>query len=123
MNALNIPYIVIKTTQPPYSTSSSVDALEAAMAASNIGIKVIFVFADDGVYQLNETQEAAIIEHKSIYKRLKALPLFDIDDVYVQATAVIARNINLEACEIDYKLHGDESLCNVYSSAQQVLVF
>lgn len=116
-------YIMIKSTKPPYSTSAAVDALEAAMAASNIGIVVKFVFIDDGVYQLLPSQDASLINHKSVYKRLKALPLYDVEDVYVHSAALSKLNVDLHKVDIPVEIIDNETLVNMSKQAIQVLVF
>ncbi|MFQ3206968.1 MAG: tRNA 2-thiouridine synthesizing protein C [Glaciecola sp.] len=74
--------LLIISTQPPYVCSASQDALEAALAASNVGVEVIFVFSQQGLYQLLESQNSTYLQKRSIVKQIKALPLYDIEEIY-----------------------------------------
>ncbi|MFT6908604.1 MAG: tRNA 2-thiouridine synthesizing protein C [Glaciecola sp.] len=74
--------LLIISTQPPYVASASQDALEAALAASNVGIKVTFVLSQQGLYQLLECQNSTSLQKRSIVKQINALPLYDIDAIY-----------------------------------------
>lgn len=74
--------LLIISSHAPYYTSDAQDALEAALAASNVGIEVTMVFTHKGLYQLLEEQESSSIRKKSIRKQLKVLPLYDIDGLY-----------------------------------------
>lgn len=120
---INPPYIVIQTTQPPYSSSTAIDSIEAALAATNIGIRIVYMFVGDGVYQLLNEQHNNIISHKSVYKKLNALPLFDVDLLFAQATAIHDNKISLSEISLNINLIEDAQLVEICAKAQQVLVF
>jgi tRNA 2-thiouridine synthesizing protein C len=120
-------YILIQTTAAPYSTSLGIDALEAAFAATNIGLRVKFVFIDDGIYQLLNHQQSQAIGHKSLAKKLSALPLFDIEDIYVCAHSARERQIDLtdnllvnslSVCVVD-----NQEMKGLLDHADHILVF
>ena len=117
------PYIVIQTTQPPYSSSSAIDALEAALAATNIGVNVIFVFVGEGVYQLHNKQENSAIFHKSTFKKLKVLPLFDVDKIYAQHSSLIEHGVSLPNQMTNISPISDTELVDICKQAKHVLVF
>ncbi|MFT4652475.1 MAG: tRNA 2-thiouridine synthesizing protein C [Patiriisocius sp.] len=120
---INTPYIVIQTTQPPYSSSTAIDSIEAALAATNIGIKIIYMFVGDGVYQLLNEQRSRLISHKSVYKKLNALPLFDVDLLFAQASAIRDNKISLNEVSLTINVIEDAKLVEICAKAQQVLVF
>jgi tRNA 2-thiouridine synthesizing protein C len=74
--------LLIISTKPPYVDSASQDALEAALAASNVGVEVSFVFSQQGLYQLLESQNSTYLQKRSVLKQIKALPLYDIKAIY-----------------------------------------
>lgn len=123
MLPLKSPYIVIQTAHAPYSTSAAIDALEAAFAATNIGITVVYIFVGDGVYQLFKQQQNLAIAHKSIYKKLCALPLFDVELIFAQACAVRNNKIALSDIDFDVSLLENDQLVAICAQAQQVLTF
>ena len=117
------PYIVIQSTQPPYSSSCAIDALEAAFAAANIGLEVIFIFVGEGVYQLLDKQENSAIFHKSMYKKLKALPLFDVDKIYAQHSSLIEHSVSLPIQMPNISAISDTELVDCCKQAKHVMVF
>ncbi len=74
--------LLIISTSPPYYNSAAQDALEAAIAASNVGVEVTFVFAQQGLYQLHDKQDNTYFHKKSMAKQIKVLPLYDIEAIY-----------------------------------------
>jgi tRNA 2-thiouridine synthesizing protein C len=117
------PYIVIQSTQPPYSSSCSIDALEAALAATNIGLEVMFIFVGEGVYQLLDKQENSAICHKSTFKKLKALPLFDIDKIFALHSSLIEHSVSLPIQMPNISAISDTELIDYCKQANHVLVF
>lgn len=117
------PYIVIQSSQAPYSSSHAIDALEAAIAATNIGLEVIFIFIDEGVYQLLNNQENMAITHKSMFKQLLALPLYDVERIYAQSSALNAYNIPIPTNMPDLRPIDDANIVDLCKHAQHVLVF
>lgn len=119
----NSSYIVIQTTRPPYSTSDSIEALEAAMAATNLGIEVVFIFVGEGVYQLLSKQENTVIFHKSMFKKLLALPLFDIESIHAESSALIQYDVGLPVeMPLINALDGSQ-IADLCRFAKHVLVF
>ena len=120
-------YILVKTTQPPYSSSAAIDAIEAALAATNIGLNVKYLFINDGVYQLLNNQNSELIAHKNTSKKLSALPLFDVEDIYVCAQSATQRNIDMLTQDLVKALSVEslnaKQIFNLANNAKQILVF
>ena len=76
-------YSLIITDSPPYSSSSYLDALELALAASNVNAKIKYLFYGAGILQLHEDQEPSLIDRKSAIKKHALLSLYDIEEVYL----------------------------------------
>lgn len=74
--------ILVRFTSAPYSTSSASDGLDFALAATNYGHHVTVVFEGQAVWmwQANQRPPPGV---KNMSKRLKSLPLFDIEDCYI----------------------------------------
>lgn len=116
-------YIVIQSTQAPYSSSSAVDAIEAAMGATNIGLEVVFVFVGEGVYQLVSKQENTSISHKSIFKKLLALPLYDVERIFVLSSSLSQYNVSVPQSMPSVNAMSDIDFVSLCTNAKQVLVF
>lgn len=74
--------LLIRMTQPPYSTSSASDGLDFALSATNYGHEVIMVFEGEGILQLVKQQMPVTKGTRNHSKRINALPLFDVETCY-----------------------------------------
>jgi tRNA 2-thiouridine synthesizing protein C len=81
--------------RPPYGSSLAREALDVALAAAAFDQPVAMLFLGDGVLQLLPQQKADAIDQKPLDKQLGALPLYDIDQLYVDADALQARKLSL----------------------------
>lgn len=116
-------YLLIVSTKPPYHSSAAVDAFEAALAATNVGLEVKILFLHDGVYQLIDTQYPQAIGHKNIYKKIMSLPLFDVEDIYVDTASMDARSLCITNVDIHWQPICENKKITLMQCAQQILVF
>lgn len=116
-------YLLIQSTQAPYSSSFATDAYEAALAATNIGLYVKFVCVGDGIYQLSRQQQSGDIAHKNMAKKLSALPLFDIEDIYVLNNDLSLCGLSKSDLLLDVTIIEKDELNTLCDQAHQVLVF
>lgn len=79
--------------QPPYGSSLAREALDAVLASSAYGQELAVLFMDDGIFQLLDNQQAELIEQKSFSKMLPALPLYDVEQLYVCAHSLKERGL------------------------------
>lgn len=85
-------YLII-CRRPPYGESYAREALDVALATAAFDQPVALLFLGDGVTQLLSAQDSATIGEKSFEKQLSALPLYDINSLYVDADALRQRGI------------------------------
>ena len=74
--------------QAPYGSSLARAALDAALAAAAFDQAVTVLFLGDGVLQLLPGQDSTAIDAKNIGKLIASMPLYDIENIYVDATAL-----------------------------------
>src|SRR5690606_40541227 len=79
----------------PYGQSLAREALDVALTAATFDQQVAMLFLGDGVLQLLKGQQPAAIAQKALDKQLAALPLYDIEMVYVEAEALHQRGLAL----------------------------
>ena len=79
----------------PYGQSLAREALDVALTAATFDQQVAMLFLGDGVLQLLKAQQPAVIAQKALDKQLAALPLYDIETVYVEAEALQQRGLAL----------------------------
>ena len=78
----------------PYGNSLARESIEAALAAGALGVKVSVLFLDEGVWQLVEHQKPESIASKNHGAILSALPLYDIEQTWVDSDSLNQRGID-----------------------------
>ena len=98
--------LLIITSAAPYSSSSPDDALDAALAASNVGLQVSVLFEETGVLQLIQGTQKDETVNQSLEKRINSLEMFDIESLYYCKESLIrlglqAHQINMAVSELE----------------------
>ena len=93
---MNSKRFLIVCRRPPYGESYAREALDVALAAAAFEQPVALLFLGDGVTQLLSAQDSTAIAEKSLEKQLGALPLYDIDDIYVDASTLRERGFSMD---------------------------
>ncbi len=78
----------------PYGGSLARESLDVALTAATFDQRVAILFLGDGVQQLLRAQHPDAIAQRALDKQLAALPLYDVDTIYVEADALRARGLN-----------------------------
>lgn len=114
---------LIVCRHPPYGSSLARDALDVAMATAAFDQKVAMLFLGDGVLQLLNAQDGAAIGQKSHDKQLGALPLYDVDALYVDAQSLHMHGVNSADLVLPAQLLTDAEIANLFASHDIVLGF
>lgn len=88
--------LLICFSHTPYGSGHSSAGLDAALAASALGLRVTLLFVGAGVLNLVAQQQGAAIGRKTLGKVLQALPFYDIDELFVDAAAIQRFAVTLE---------------------------
>jgi tRNA 2-thiouridine synthesizing protein C len=80
--------ILIVYRRPPYGESFAREALDVAMAGAAFDQSVALLFLGAGVAVLAKNQQSDGIQEKSLEKQFAALPLYDVNELYVDADAL-----------------------------------
>ena len=97
--------------------------IDIALMAAAFEQRVILVFEADGVYALLKQQTPELIGLKNASPILKALELYDINDVWVEEESMLMRGIQPEAFEIGVKVMPRQNLKQQMLMADQVFSF
>ncbi|NIP15592.1 MAG: sulfurtransferase complex subunit TusC, partial [Pseudomonadales bacterium] len=84
-------YLLRKT---PYGSSHAVEALESAFVTGVFDQTVSVLFTDDGVWQLVQDQDGALIGTRTVGKMLKALPEYEITQLFACERSLAERNLS-----------------------------
>jgi len=85
---MNQKRILIVYRHPPYGESFAREALDVAMAGAAFDQSVALLFLGAGVTVLTANQQSEGIQEKSLEKQFAALPLYDVNELYVDADAL-----------------------------------
>lgn len=80
--------LLIIAASDPYADQQAQELLDAMLVAATFGAEVSLLFQDAGVLQLLPEQSADRLGRRSLSRQLDALPLFDIERVYVDLHAL-----------------------------------
>lgn len=79
----------------PYESDMAKSSTDAALAFAAFEQPINLLFLGAGVLQLLPEQEAQALGRKSIYKQLLSLPLYDVDQIYVDEAAAQQYHVDL----------------------------
>jgi len=100
MNAPLKKRLLFTLRHSPYGASLTRSALDAALSAAAFEQPVRLLFLGEGVLQLLPEQEARAVGARNVGKLLASLPLYDIEQVYVDAAAATRYGIDLAALPV-----------------------
>jgi len=105
----------------PHGTIYAQETLELVMITAAFDQHVSQVFMDDGVYQLKSGQDPSGLAMKNFSKTFRALPDFDIEDVYVEAESLNARGLQVEDLVIPVTVLSSAELGKLMSQQDVVI--
>lgn len=120
---MNTKRFLIVCRRPPYGESYAREALDVALAAAAFEQAVALLFLGDGVAQLLIKQESAAIGEKSLEKQLGALPLYDINEIFVDAAALRERGFTADELSLPARALEREAITALLQRADIVLNF
>lgn len=85
--------ILIISRHAPYGSSIAKEALDAVLTTAAYDQDLSLLFMDDGVFQLLPNQQASEIGQKSFAAMLPALPLYEVENIFVHLDSLQARGI------------------------------
>ena len=109
--------------QAPYGSSAARDALDVALTASVFEQDISLLFLADGVFQLLKDQQPQEIGQKNLAANLSALPMYDIDQIFVSASAMKERGLDKAQLSLPAELLDDQQIAALISRHDQVMSF
>ncbi len=107
--------------RPPYGDTLSREALDALLGAAALGAPVMALFMDDGVLQWQPGQQPPK-GSKNLAAMLKALPLYEIEDVFVSRACLLARGVDPDALPPEVEQLDDGQVRELLARSGQLLV-
>jgi len=86
--------ILLIARSAPYGSANGRELLDIALAGGAFEQDISLLFMADGVFQLQTQQQSQLVGQKDLSKTLKMLPIYDIDKLYYQASALGLRQLD-----------------------------
>lgn len=115
--------VLIINRTAPYGSSNAREALDVALTCSIFEIPVSLLFMGDAVFQLLKGQQPEQIGQKNLQSMLSALPMYDIENLYVMADAMTERGLQADDLCIVAKQLDNTALTQLINSHDTVLTF
>ena len=115
--------ILIICRKAPYGNSLAREALDVALATSVFDQTLALLFMGDGVWQLMPGQDSMGIAHKNLSKQLSALPLYDVNDIYIDSEALADRKLTADTLVLPAKPLSTKEIGHFIDSFDTVLSF
>ncbi len=90
--AIKILFILRK---PPYSGAYAQESLDVAMTLAAFDQDVALLLLDDAVFQVKSGQQLLAATFKNLAAIYQALPIYDINDLYVETESLNERGLTL----------------------------
>jgi tRNA 2-thiouridine synthesizing protein C len=108
----------------PYGSSLARDALDAVLTAAAYDQDISLLFMDDGVFQLLKQQDPEPLEQKNIAATLPALPLYDVENIYVHWESLEKRAITPADLVLDtVQIIDSRAIGELFHQQDQLLSF
>ncbi|OOV87754.1 sulfurtransferase complex subunit TusC [Oceanospirillum linum] len=115
--------LLIIFRKPPIGTSWAREAIDLALVGAAFGQQATLLFMGDGVYQLLSNQQPDQVEQKGTQAMMKALPMYDIDQVFVCEKSLSERGLRANLLDFECQSISQASLQKLLNSHRQVFNF
>lgn len=88
--------IAIVNTHSPFNTPVAKESLDIALIFGAFDQQVSVFFIENGIYQLLKDQQPELIDSKDFLSTMKALELYDIEEIICCSDSVKERQISPE---------------------------
>jgi len=112
--------ILIWSTQPPLSSLAARETLDTALAFATYEQPVSLLFTGQGVLQLADNQAAVQSGAKNMFSLLKALPIYDLDEVFVSESDLHQYQLT-PAAKSPAIILSDDAIAKLITGARHVI--
>jgi len=107
----------------PYGTFYTFEGLQTMLVMGAYELNISLAFADDGVYAVTDGQDPSALEMKPLARTFRALPDFDIDQIYVHKDSLEERGLTLDDLVIEPEVLTSEELAQIIANQDVVFPF
>jgi len=115
---MRILYIAARA---PYSNDTAQELLDALLVSAAFGAEVSVLFQDEGVWQLHGGQNGSLLGRPSLDAQLQALPLYDVDQLFVDAGSLHTRGLTVNDLILPVDLLQGAQVAALLAGCDQVI--
>ncbi len=115
--------VLIVNRKPPYGSSSPREALDVALTCGIFEQPVSLLFLDDSIFQLLKEQQPGDISQKNLSANLSALPMYDIDQLFVCAKSLADHGLTCDDLILPVSLLQPSEIAPLFAKHDVVLTF
>lgn len=115
--------ILVIFRKAPAGSAWAREALDLALVGAAFGQQVSLLFMGDGVFQLLDQQAPKLIGQKGTQAMMQALPMYEIDQVYVESYSLAERGLDPEQLSISCQVLDAASMPKLLQQHQHVFNF
>ena len=115
--------VLIINRNAPYVSSHARESLDIALTCAIFEMPVSLLFLDSGIYQLLKQQAGSAIEQKNLESMLSALPMYDIENIYVSAASMQQLGIESHELCLSVQALSDQEIATLIQQQDSVLSF
>lgn len=115
--------ICIVFNKAPYGSQAGRELLDIALMAAAFEMPITAIFVEHGIFQLLKGQEPDILNIKNHSATFKALPLYGIEEIFVEQAAIQKSGLmKNELIDIEnLKIAGNDDIKKIISQSDFVL--
>ncbi|SDT99899.1 tRNA 2-thiouridine synthesizing protein C [Pseudomonas pohangensis] len=113
--------LLVVSRQAPWSGPDAREALDLVLAGGAFDLPLGLLFLDDGVFQLQNNQQASAIEQKNLCANLQALPLFGVEALFVSARSLQQRGLEDHSLSMPAHILDDLQIRVLFERYDQVI--
>ncbi len=115
--------ILIIISQSGYGNSRAKEALDIALTLAAFEQEIALLMTGDAPFLLLKAQQPELIDQKNIANSFAALPMYDIDKVYIDQISLTTHHLTSDQMTIPYLASNPQQMAQLIRESDVVLRF
>lgn len=107
----------------PCGSAHAQEALDAILLASSLQHKISVLFLNEGIFLIKKDQNPEAILRKAIHKTFFALPIYEIENIFVDKRSMYERGLNKDDFFLPIFFIPPEKTCELLSEQEVIFNF
>lgn len=113
--------LLVVSRQAPWSGLAAREALDLVLAGGAYDLPLGLLFLDDGVFQLQNNQQASAVEQKNLSANLQALPMFGVEALFASSRSLQERGLCDSSLSLPVSVLDDSQVRQLFERHDQVI--